>query len=162
MCVWCVLQEISLWGIGGGQPSVQRGGQHQQLLYRGLRLKAGMHMGRMDATLSPVSGCLVYRGRVAMLASRISSNARAGQVSYVPYVDCRDCVRFALGCAFRAGELCTVCRLQGLPYVCVRFGPTCLMCCLVYYAQNACAVPHSLCLYHIFVLYHISLPNPVK
>ena len=75
-------QEISLWGIGGGHQQAVRGSAQQQqlLLYRGLRLKAGVHMGPMEAALSPVSGCMVYRGKAAMLASRISSNARAGQV----------------------------------------------------------------------------------
>lgn len=36
-------------------------GQEQRLLFRGLRLKAGVHVGPLDALLNPRTGRLAYR-----------------------------------------------------------------------------------------------------
>ncbi|GFR47140.1 hypothetical protein Agub_g8830 [Astrephomene gubernaculifera] len=52
----------------------------RELLFRGLRVKAGIDCGPSRAALNGATGRVAYRGRVMNRAARISSQATAGQV----------------------------------------------------------------------------------
>lgn len=72
-------------------PSHQGGSSHHSvlgkaggnlvLLFRGLRLKAGVACGRLSPALCPASGRVDYRGKgVVREAGRLAGGAAAGQV----------------------------------------------------------------------------------
>ncbi|GIL62432.1 hypothetical protein Vafri_16661 [Volvox africanus] len=52
----------------------------REVLFRGLRLKAGLDYGAVHATINSATGRVSYRGRVMNRASRIASSASSGQV----------------------------------------------------------------------------------
>ncbi|GLI71278.1 hypothetical protein VaNZ11_016406 [Volvox africanus] len=56
------------------------GAVSREVLFRGLRIKAGLDYGAVHATINSATGRVSYRGRVMNRASRISSNASSGQV----------------------------------------------------------------------------------
>ncbi|EFJ39479.1 hypothetical protein VOLCADRAFT_100917, partial [Volvox carteri f. nagariensis] len=57
-----------------------RGAVSRELLFRGLRLKAGLDFGTVHATINHATGRVSYRGRVMNRASRIASSASSGQI----------------------------------------------------------------------------------
>lgn len=54
----------------------------REVLFRGLRMKAGLDFGAVHATINAATGRVSYRGRVMNRASRIASSASSGQVTY--------------------------------------------------------------------------------
>ncbi len=50
------------------------------LVHKGLRLRTGLHVGRVECHVNSRSGRLAYRGRVMNRAARIASKAQEGQV----------------------------------------------------------------------------------
>jgi hypothetical protein len=57
---------------GGDTPHTRRA------LFRGPRIKIGIDVGKVQADVSPVTGRMVYRGRVMNRAARISSKVGHG------------------------------------------------------------------------------------
>ncbi|KXZ51491.1 hypothetical protein GPECTOR_12g454 [Gonium pectorale] len=68
-------EELTVTGVGPDGELVQT------VLFRGLRVKAGLDYGPVQASLNAATGRLSYRGRVMNRAARIANSATSGQAA---------------------------------------------------------------------------------
>ena len=88
---WCltVQQELlkadwpdELLKLPACQPiyDIQEGDEEAELLFRGISVRMGMHWGTMDSEVDAVTGRMDYNGVPVIIASRVSSLAKGGQI----------------------------------------------------------------------------------
>ncbi|HVO29880.1 MAG TPA: CHASE2 domain-containing protein [bacterium] len=95
---WCVSTQTRLLDLPWPEPLLMRPEAAEvrdargRRIFRGLRVRMGMHVGEPEAHVDPLTGRMDYLGSAVNLASRVANAARGGQIllSAAAWAELRD------------------------------------------------------------------------